>query len=502
MRSAIFETERRAPSSNRNVLKSKQASASPRIPASSRVQKRSELDKGRGRSSSPYIGSPQRLINWNLDEMLSAYQESKVLPPMLSPNLPDLSMDKSKLDDIDDTPLIHLTSPGKPRSSKVDVINITPLTAPISKPKSSTLSSSTVSSANNTTSIKKKSRIRWVNKLDDPKPRFLLRFLYNILKYKDRPKRSPLREEFSGLGISLDRKRRMSTPVDKETETSKPATPRNNTNTSRPSTPIKKLSDLSSIPSTPKGLKEEVETKQSKDEDFIRQKTYWIKVAKETKFISDKTDGVLSVIMRFDSLILFTISYEFDDKLKVKMNIPVLDRYWKQLLEEISHTIIKSKEELAKSKNDGIRIYLRCLVGLLYKFNCIVLKKMNTIYETLATQESDLNKKVVLYEKILINLKDIDENSKQCEVNCPSIDFFIKNNFQEVWNKRVKAFKNVSSKFIPLDNNYYLPISNYTQLQEFVKFLFTILNEFITIYNNIYKDDLIYSLKSGLSGPN
>lgn len=497
MRSAIFESERRTSSSNRNLLKRKQASASPRINSSTGIHKRSELDKGKGRSSSPYIGSPQRFISWNLEEMITAYQESKALPPMLSPNLPDLSPDKITFNDPDDTPLIHLSSPEKQPKHKIDSINTNPThdLIPKNKPSGKEPQTNPLPLA-----VRKKSRIRWVNKLNDPKPRFLLRFLYNAAKYNEKSRQPSSKEEFSGLGISVLNKRRISTPVNEEVETVKSNTPKSNA-TSHPSTPTKKSFDSASQPSTRKFIREEADSKYTKSEDFIKHKTYWIKLAKETKFISDKTDGVLSVIMQFDSLILFTISFDFDEKLKIQANIPITDSCWKQLLEEISHTVMKSKDELTKCKNESIKTYIRCLIGLLYQYNCIVLRKINTIYEQVVNQESDLPKKVELYEKIQKNLKEIDENSKQREINCPLIDFFIKSNFQEAWNKRVKVFRNTTNKLLPLDGSYYLPIGNYTQLQEFVKFLFQILNEFITIHNSIYKDDLIYSLKSGLSGP-
>ena len=54
---------------------------------------------------------------------------------------------------------------------------------------------------------------------------------------------------------------------------------------------------------------------------------------------------------------------------------------------------------------------------------------------------------------------------------------------------------------IPNNQIYYLPLGNYSNLNELTGFLFNIINEFMDIYNNFHKYNgskkIIYTLQSG-----
>ncbi|EGV66681.1 hypothetical protein PSN45_002702 [Yamadazyma tenuis] len=453
MRSAIFDTDSRprSPSGFKGPSRSRQPS--PTVSTKSHLKHKPDPAKARPKSS--LAVSKSITVNWNLDEMISAYHEYKALPPKLSPSLPTFNDDKDEIND-----RIPSRSLSQPSPARLEAVP-----SPT------------------------KTKIKWVNKLDESKPKFLLRFHYNSDKYKHKANPSSA----VGLGISLEKKK--STPV--------PTTPRANTPmvaVSRPSTPVSK--PVFSRANTPRAPAADRRLAQEADVDYIKMKTYWIKLAKETKFISNNTEGILSLIIELDSLILYAISYYFDDKSKEKMNIAPSDRYWKVLMESIDSTINKLRSSYLNKKDyEDINIYLKCLVGILHKLSTIILKRINSIYETLVADEADAAKKLTLQANIITNYKQADDLVKRSESVCPNIEFFIKVNFQEIWNRRCKSFGEISSTMLPMSHNYYLPLNTYTQLGEFMRFFYHLLNAFINIYNKIYNEDLIYSLKSGMPGP-
>lgn len=510
MRSSIFDTERKAPP--RSLVRSRVGSASPNL-------------KGKDAKKTPKLYKEDRPVPWNVDEMLNAYVEHRLLPPLLSPTLPDFDTQKFDFEksDVSELPLAQLTPRGLPvkpghidtGSSKVpaDVAILVVLT-----PRLSTPSSVTNKPRDLDLKVKKKTRIRWVNRMGDDTPRFLLRFLYNTDKLQ--------RAKVTGLGISLgelkskeqrelkEQKEQKEQKELKEKELkekelklspakapTRPSTPNSTSRASsrpgsvRPGTPTGPAS---------MGQKDSLgNLKPAQDEDFIKLKTFWIKLAKESKFMAGQTEGILSLVIEFDALILFTIAYDYDEKLKNRMNISPLDRYWITLFDDIKATIKRVEIYLNSPKFEPIRNYLRCFVSVLHKFSIIVMQKMSSIYEELSTKEQDISKKADLQSKCLAMSKNVASSYKKSEIVCPNLDFFFKANFPTIWQNRCKNLNDLKpiNHLVPISQNYYLPINHYTTLSEFVSVFHHLVNGFITVHNNIFQEDLIYSLKSGLDGP-
>lgn len=437
MRSAIFDSDRRSPS-YKPLSRSRQGSPS----ISNQVRKRQALA-----NSSP--------LTWNLEEMLAAYNETRSLPPLLSPTLPATLPG----DDVDDSD--------------------------------------------------RKRKVRWVNKMDDKKPRFLVRFLYKVTglgilvsnKLRDKPlERMKKPEEGLKEKISDKVPNKLEKLSEKSVKREKPqAQERQDRPLDKPQVKQERQEKHDKevkpdrVESQDKQGKTQVKTqvKTTEKQDYIKCKTHWIRVAKETKFISNKTEGILSLIIELDALISYTISYYYDDKLKQAMNVPPLDRYWNELLKDLSSTIEKASTFVNQPKYSAIKSQFKCLVGLLHLFCSVVFRRINSIYLQLPRMEL----------KVIENYKIIDQHIKQTEIVCPQFEFCLKSNFPNIWDKRCKDFSQIIESVLPMQFNYYLPVNSYTKLGEFTRLFYHILNEFIGIYNNAINEDLIYSLKSGLSGP-
>lgn len=131
----------------------------------------------RAQSSSPSIGHINKkekpLPSWNLHEMLTSYQEYGLLPPILSPTIPQ------KEDHPDDVPLSML-SPTLPTQFTLE--------HPAPKRAKPPLQHEVALPS-------QKVKVRWINKLNQPHPRFMLRMNFDREKYQQAFK-------VTGLGIS------------------------------------------------------------------------------------------------------------------------------------------------------------------------------------------------------------------------------------------------------------------------------------------------------------
>lgn len=507
MRSSIFDPEpkRALGPSRTSLLRSRASSASPNLKAST-IKASPKLDPKRttpklyqdGNSDNAIDAKAvssdrERTVAWNLDDMVHAYQEYKLLPPILSPTLPEPIFEIPDLldkpnEDISDIPLAQFA----PRLSPIKLVESTNSSEPSVKYNSDKSSSKSHSPVKNSNADKpddgkqsaelkskaKRARVKWVNRMEDSNPRFLIRFLYNADKFQ---KIKPV----TGLGISGHSNK--ASPI-KQGRMSTPATPK---------PPLRPSPQKGSKQPTPKASK-------LHDDDYIKHKTHWLKLAKESKFMASQTEGILSLLIEFDSLILYTIAYDYDDKLKQKMNLMPLDRYWFTLITEVKATISKiDSTYLESSKHEPIRNYLRCFMSLLNKFVIIILQKVNATYSHFIDKESEVVKKSNLQAKIINNHNIIQEIFQASEILCPNIEFFLKANFPRVWANRIKNLGDLESGeyLVPITNNYYLPVNHYTTISEFVNLFHNLTGDFIVAYNNIFRENLMYGLKSGLNGP-
>lgn len=132
----------------------------------------------RAHSSSPLVGSITKkempTPGWNLQDMLASYHDHGILPPILSPTIPQ------KEDQNEDIPL-SMISPTLP--SQFTLEHPAPRRPKILAPSQPA----------------EKVRVRWINKLDQPRPRFVLRLKFEPEMYQRAFK-------VTGLGITADGK--------------------------------------------------------------------------------------------------------------------------------------------------------------------------------------------------------------------------------------------------------------------------------------------------------
>ena len=134
----------------------------------------------RAQSSSPSIGHIKKkekpLPSWNLQEMLTSYQEFGLLPPILSPTIPQNE------EQAEDVPLSML-SPTLPRQFTLE--------HPAPKRAKPPLQQEVAQLSQASQKVK----VRWINKLNQPHPRFMLRMNFDRQTYQQAFK-------VTGLGIS------------------------------------------------------------------------------------------------------------------------------------------------------------------------------------------------------------------------------------------------------------------------------------------------------------
>lgn len=315
------------------------------------------------------------------------------------------------------------------------MVALTPSLPPVLTPSTSNLS----------LSEGRTTKVKYIDKTAGTKRRFIIRFTF-----KDS---STLKNAF-----------RPSTPV-----------PRASKTVSKPATPISKAASKMS----PK--KEIALNKLPNNDDLIKLKTYWTKLAKECKFMCNSTEGIVSLIIEFDSLLLFSLAYYFDDKQKLNMGVPLLDMLWRSLLEDIDKCISRS------AKFNKPKAYLAAFIELLRTFKIYVNKHIIEIYGMSRPVDS------------LIKYQEIEELQILIETNIPNLNLFIREKFPDTWANKINNMKSLSPELLPLTGNYYLPIGPHLNLHQYLRVFFHFVNEFIDIYNK--DNDLIYSLKSGLKGP-
>ncbi|EMG45498.1 hypothetical protein G210_4323, partial [Candida maltosa Xu316] len=259
MKSSIFSKSGSPPTGPRNR---KQPNSSTRKPQSSSPYiNNSKLSTSTSTSTSNTNGSTsKRNITWNLDDMISHYQNSGELPPILSPTLPEATLfqddttqdenekkvetpvisapkpsypkkrimneeeDEDSFSSDDDTPIRQLktrkvsqengTGKGNGNISQDDIpISMLSPTLPSmfdNSVPSLTTTPVNEDSRNNGTSFTnrptKVANFKWINKLHDTsKPKFLLRFtVNNLLKYKKHFNKPATPSKLSGFKITTE----------------------------------------------------------------------------------------------------------------------------------------------------------------------------------------------------------------------------------------------------------------------------------------------------------
>lgn len=255
--------------------------------------------------------------------------------------------------------------------------------------------------------------------------------------------------------------------------------------------------------------KEEVKT------SLLNKKNYWLKMAREIDRRVDQTEEpLLRIVMQFDSLLIYMISYDYDEKLKLIANVLPSERYWDMTYQSLQNFINKI-ESFYNSLEQHLRVrtYVSFFIGLLYQERALILKRINSIlkkvidlYMSKISGTGDVgtelhNKIIELQQKTIENFNQITENFASAQ-GFLSISPSVSINFPKTWYNRsskVISKQNNDSSLIPGIDNYYLPIGIYTDLQEMNGLIYNCLREFIEIFmheNNSYR----YKLKAGSKG--
>lgn len=437
------------------IFQEQSHSAESRIPKKPHVGIKGIRSLGASVTLSP---SNLSLLNWNLDELITLYNSTGVLPPKLSPKLPPqfdfMSNDNKHLrkeddsaeSDIDNMPM-SLLSPTLP--------NLFPETSRNEKrkPQKENLKSELVQpsprSAATVSSVlternSKSNRVRWINKINDrEKPRFLMRITFKRLlpKYKDifSPK-SPVK--YQGLGIDMN-----------------------------------EASEASA-------------------------KEYWLKVAKDIQSNGEKLTSrhsMLLLVYQFDWILCLLIAHGQDGVDSSS------ERHWYALRNEIP-PLVQRIEKYVKTNNvDDKKPYLTFLVGILLTIKALILKRVNSILKSSVEGYFDqkdpnaqmMNKVINLQKRIISNQQQSEDDlaeSQACFTKCGSPAKL----FPKSWEFRKNAFQRQSSFVLtPSTDKYFLPLGVYSDLREGCAYLYCCVREFLDLYYSEICGDVRYTLQSG-----
>lgn len=264
---------------------------------------------------------------------------------------------------------------------------------------------------------------------------------------------------------------------------------------------------------------------QSQKEEFkttlLNKKNYWLNLARDIDRRVEQTDfgkePLLLIVMQFDSLLIYMISYDYDEKLKLVTNVLPSERYWDLTYQNLQ-SFIKKIEGFYNSLEQHLRVrtYISFLIGLLYQERGLILKRINSILKkvidlymakTTGSQYTgdmvaELNSKIIeLQQKTIHNFNQLTENFSNAQ-SYLSISPAVSVNFPKTWYNRsskVNPRQNNDTSLIPGNDSYYLPIGVYTDLREMNGLIYNCVREFIEIFlheNNSYR----YKLRAGSKG--
>lgn len=262
------------------------------------------------------------------------------------------------------------------------------------------------------------------------------------------------------------------------------------------------------LPEKPSLHKEDVKN------NLNNKKNYWIKIARTCQRQAEQTqDLVLSLVMNLDSIILFMISYDYDEKLKRIADILPSERYWVSAYSDITALI----DQLEKSRSSidtqsKLRNYIPFFIGLLYQSKTAVLRRANSILQKvidLYTKKSshgdigELNGKIIeLQQQCMANFSSmISDTAKGQEYisKSPSISI----NFPKTWQRRspqMNPHEGSDASLFPGGDKYYLPIGIYSDIREVSGLLFNSLKEFSETVLTEKENVVRYKLQSGQKG--
>lgn len=259
------------------------------------------------------------------------------------------------------------------------------------------------------------------------------------------------------------------------------------------------------LPEKPSFHKEEVKN------NLNNKKNYWVKVARNCQRQAEQThDTLLSLVINLDSVLLFMISYDYDEKLKLIANILPSERYWVSTYSDITNIIdLLERFRSSPDTQSKVKNYLPFFIGLLYQSKTAILRRVNAILQkvielyTKKSHKEDLNGKIIeLQQQSMMNYTSmISDTAKGQEylLKCPSISV----KFPKTWHRRssqIGPHEGSDTSLYPSGDKFYLPIGIYSDIREVSGLLFSSLKEFSETFLAEKDGSLRYNLQSAQKG--
>ncbi|ODQ81730.1 hypothetical protein BABINDRAFT_165255 [Babjeviella inositovora NRRL Y-12698] len=238
--------------------------------------------------------------------------------------------------------------------------------------------------------------------------------------------------------------------------------------------------------------KEERDKKEDREASkslLMKKKAHWSLVAREQKHKADElktSNPKLALLYCFDSLIVYMVAFDYEDRSRHAMKQLLSERNWNSLLPYISHI-----SKLAETAN---RL---SLAGLCLQFQAVISQHIAKILKNVIVsyrdkkaglKEADAKKLSELNEKIIqlqeTNLKCCDDVRSmlyraECILNLDALNKFYPDTFDNKARKPLRvASRADQSSFFPAADLFYLPISCFTSLQEMAAYGYSVVREF------------------------
>ncbi|CUM63112.1 uncharacterized protein PRCAT00000679001 [Priceomyces carsonii] len=423
----------------------------------------------KARSSSPFIGtlnSPRRSA-WQLDDLIQSYENSGLLPPILSPTIPEKDelevkpgaqkalVLANKNEDEDNIPLSELANSqrGEKRESEIKIHQPVPKRASVpsqnssnkntSKPQNMTLEKPSGDGGHHSSKVH----------LDDR-------------HFKEQV---PL--PLKGLGINLDKASKLKYDIERS-----------------PAVVLKAKNEDSSTSSTL--------APNSVDKKTVSKRQTMLKLANSAKKMSTQMENsITSLIIGIDSLLLYFMSYDYDDRLKSNQSVPPSSKIWKDLNKDIL-TLIECINDLMTFEERKYSLdFLKIMRCLLFQTRAVFIKKINTILFKLIQskiEKSSIEKQddlIQLQKQVISNEELVIESFRKSKPHFLESTFSTK--FPQTWQNRTIRLPAEEQK-------YYLPLGVYSSLHEVMRLEVAIIDEFTKNFNvKNPQSEIQYMLKSG-----
>ncbi|CAN3374664.1 hypothetical protein DIURU_000060 [Diutina rugosa] len=391
--------------------------------------------------------------SWNLDELISAYQESGELPPILSPTLPKRDGEES----ISSLPLLSPTLP--------------PIFTAVSPSKSP---SKAATPRETSPAPTHKYRVKWISQMEAAKPRFLVRITFDPAYYRTRIKASSAASSATSSAAS------------------------SGASMAKLKSPMKLqglgiTSSQSPAPST------------QADPEAIANKNHWLGLARtaKTQCLEKESDDVRALVAGLDAVLMYIISHDIDERIRVATNGLPSERHWRALDADIKAVI----QRLAKANppHSSLAEFFNLFTKLLHTCRAVIQLRIHSVLRKVAASYNakGTEQKVISVQSEALKAYD---NFSDCLVAAKpaSIYSLVPSRLPQTFRRKQTSLEKPPSesrvdpkdRIRPSKASFYLPIGPYSTLSEMAGLLYSATNEFIEIFNNNSGKRMEYTLNA------